>query len=384
MVHVKNALTMPRSHRPSLHHLPARMNFPPELRDLVMDCLRSDAASLRACSLTCKAWLPRARHHLFRFVEIRPGRRGEAFRILLEHTPEIGQYIREVEISAVGEGPAVPDLLGRWPTLLTPGTQPARPNWGFNTLAWLQSVLPKSTTVLARVSSLTLVSFPVNLAFAELLGTYFGRITTVNIDSCRAETFGELLSLPRALTQVQCLRMDGVTWFRPNYPTPNGNILGRPCSLKSLTLTEKVDSATVINWLVEQQRYTMLSSLSCFLSSDPSAIAVQKLLDAIGGSLHELAIGFSDVRDPTGTSSQLEAKRRYSMANEQLSSRTRTFIYDLLQSYRSYTFNVSTPPGSLPHHPFRGFSHYYPRQTRDTSGNSLSPFPVQTLRRTST
>lgn len=277
------------------------MNFPPELRDLVVDCLRNDTASLRACSLTCRAWLPRARHHLFRHVQIHPGRRGDAFKALLDRTPEIGTYIREFEISTVRGDEGLLDVSGRWPTLVNPSVPSLQPLRHSVSAAWLQSVLPSSPRVLSKVHTLKLLSLPITNALSELLGKHFSHVTSVSMDTCRAETFWELLSLPRALTVVHTLRLDGVTWYRYACPTPDGRTVSRPNTLKSLTLTEKVDCATVLNWLTENARHTELSSLSCYLSTDASAIAVQRLLDAIGSTLHDLAIGFSDVRDPTGT-----------------------------------------------------------------------------------
>ena len=43
-----------------------------------------------------------------------------------------------------------------------------------------------------------------------------------------------------------------------------------------------------------------LKGVYLYLASDASATAVQSLIDAVGSSLHDLSIGFSDVRDPTG------------------------------------------------------------------------------------
>ena len=279
-------------------------SFPPELRDLVIDCLAHDTPTLRACSLTCKAWLPRARHNLFRAVRIHPGRRGDAFKTLLETTPAIGRYIRDVSISGVGNDPSAPDLpdvSGRWPTLMAHGgssTASKKPE--MRSVEWLQSVLPTSTDTLARVETLSLFSLPITPQFSQLLGSHFKGVTNVTVDACRAETFGELLSLPRGLTEVEDLCLDGVTWYRPTYIKPASHIVARRSTLKSLTLTAKVDATTVINWLVDQNRYTSLSSLSVYLSSDASATAVQSLLNAVGSSLLHMSIGFSDVRDPTG------------------------------------------------------------------------------------
>lgn len=280
------------------------MLFPPELRDLVIDCLRTDTAALRACSLTCKAWLPRARHHLFRTVQIQPGRRGDAFKVLLDTSPDIGQHIREVVISGVGYDSLLNGLPGTWPTL---GAATVRPSLTLGSVElrsaeWLKSILPASTKVLSRVTSLKLISLPITYPFAEVLGAHFNRVVVVKLDTCRAETFGDLLTLPRGLPLVESLYMDRVTWYRPTYPKPGTNVVSRPNSLKSLTLTARIDAATVINWLVDQQQYTVLSSLSVYLSSDSSASAVRLLLEAVGPSLLHLSIGFSDVRDPTGTS----------------------------------------------------------------------------------
>lgn len=279
------------------------LHFPPELRDIVIDCLRHDTAALRACSLTCKAWLPRARHHLFHTAEIHPGRRGDNFKSLLLDTPELGQYIREVRISGVVQDPYGPDtiLSGRWPTLTAVLGEPAgevkTPE--LRSVDWLRSVLPTSTKLLARVTALKLFSFPITQPLAELLGGHFSRVHVVHLDACRAETFGHYLALPRALSHVHHLHMDGITWYRPTYPA--APMITRPCSLKSLSLAVKVDAATVINWLLDYRRHLALSSLSCYLASDASAIAVHKLLDAVGPGLRDFTVGFSDVRDPTGT-----------------------------------------------------------------------------------
>ena len=283
------------------------MLFPPELRDLVIDGLHSDTAALRACSLTCKAWLPRVRHHLFRTVHIHPGPRGDAFKLLLEANPEIGRYIRDVSISGVATSPStatLPVLSGRWPTLSAVNDEPPstlkKPE--LRCVHWLQSVLPASTKILARVRALTLFSLPIHQALAQLLGSHFGQVLIVKLDACKAETFGDLLSLPRALTEVEHLRMDSVTWYRSTYPKLPTQAVSKQSSLKSLALTARVDSATIINWLVANRRYTSLTSLSVLLSSECSVRAAQLLLDTVGPSLHELSIGFSDhIRDPTGT-----------------------------------------------------------------------------------
>ena len=62
------------SHKSSSDHSPYRMppKLPAELSDAIIDHLHNDKASLAACALVCKGWVPASRHHLFRSVVIDP------------------------------------------------------------------------------------------------------------------------------------------------------------------------------------------------------------------------------------------------------------------------------------------------------------------------
>ncbi|KAI0073165.1 hypothetical protein K474DRAFT_1603825, partial [Panus rudis PR-1116 ss-1] len=44
--------------------------MPPELADYTLDFLHDDAATLGSCALTCKAWLPTSRFHLFHTLKL--------------------------------------------------------------------------------------------------------------------------------------------------------------------------------------------------------------------------------------------------------------------------------------------------------------------------
>lgn len=46
--------------------------LPPEIYDIVLGFLHSDKDALQACSLTCKAWLPASRYHLFDKIVLAP------------------------------------------------------------------------------------------------------------------------------------------------------------------------------------------------------------------------------------------------------------------------------------------------------------------------
>ena len=73
VVPTKSYFTSPLSY---LRPFPGR--FPPEMCDEIIDQLRDDVPSLRACALTCHDWQVRSRRHLLRKIEIygRQGSRG--------------------------------------------------------------------------------------------------------------------------------------------------------------------------------------------------------------------------------------------------------------------------------------------------------------------
>ncbi|KAI0747261.1 hypothetical protein C8Q80DRAFT_1079688, partial [Daedaleopsis nitida] len=56
---------------------------PTEVAELVVDELCDDYRALRSCTLTCQAWLPRSRAHLFRTVRIEDVNTLESLILLL-------------------------------------------------------------------------------------------------------------------------------------------------------------------------------------------------------------------------------------------------------------------------------------------------------------
>lgn len=67
--------------------------LPPELTDLVIDFLHVDDRSLRACALTCRAWLSRARYHLWNTVSLD---------YMSETSPDLAFFLHMVQHSSVG------------------------------------------------------------------------------------------------------------------------------------------------------------------------------------------------------------------------------------------------------------------------------------------
>ncbi|TFK22216.1 hypothetical protein FA15DRAFT_657705 [Coprinopsis marcescibilis] len=85
------------------------LRLPQELVDHVIDHLYNDFSTLKSCSSVSKAWSPTSRYHLFTKVSLKAGSSGHGVtsfpsarcqRLLsvIESSPEIGGYIRELDI----------------------------------------------------------------------------------------------------------------------------------------------------------------------------------------------------------------------------------------------------------------------------------------------
>ncbi|EMD34519.1 hypothetical protein CERSUDRAFT_125622, partial [Gelatoporia subvermispora B] len=80
---------------------PHSARLPPEVVDHIIDFLVDDRNALRSCSLTCRSWLPRARHHTFRTMRVTYEIRQQCLQ-LLEDCPDIRPYFQSLHFDAFG------------------------------------------------------------------------------------------------------------------------------------------------------------------------------------------------------------------------------------------------------------------------------------------
>lgn len=281
-------------------------SFPPELRDLIIDLFHDDHTTLKACSLTNRAWLPRARYHIFYSVKLAPGTTRDTIRCLLRNNPEIARYIQDVEICGSGGESwwAMADphfrLSGRWPTL----GQPSPKHTGSDELevvAWLQRVLPESTKLLSRVKRLTLSSIPVCATVTDVLRRHFAMVEVLVFNGTQGLSFDNYVHLRRAFVHVTSVHMLDARWLPHSCTSHAEEVDNVRRRITTLELSRKIDVVTLVDWLMNQSRCTELRDFSCFLTSHASANAIKQLLQSMGSNLENLSIGFSDTRDPTGS-----------------------------------------------------------------------------------
>lgn len=84
--------------------------WPPELSDYLIDHVWDSKPTLSSCSLVCRTWVNRSRHHLFREVNISVKRspKLDVFLAFLHSSPHLSSYIRRLTL----HGTVADDKLG--------------------------------------------------------------------------------------------------------------------------------------------------------------------------------------------------------------------------------------------------------------------------------
>ncbi|KAH9947977.1 hypothetical protein B0H21DRAFT_736356 [Amylocystis lapponica] len=73
--------------------------IPPELYDYIIDFLHGNTSALVACSLTCRAWVPATRVHLFCDISLDDWMSSTALCRLLHTAPHLGCHVRDLSIA---------------------------------------------------------------------------------------------------------------------------------------------------------------------------------------------------------------------------------------------------------------------------------------------
>lgn len=142
--------------------------FPPEINEQWIDCLRDHRAALKACSLTRRGLVPLSQRYLFEYVKVQSAPRWLRFLKTLRRSAEvgtdIGQYIRKLELTDISIGSRVHDLfvdivrnassLSRLPNV----QELVLPDWNWSTL--VDRALDYDPVSAARHVLFTLLPFP--------------------------------------------------------------------------------------------------------------------------------------------------------------------------------------------------------------------------------
>ncbi|TBU35415.1 hypothetical protein BD311DRAFT_1947 [Dichomitus squalens] len=283
-------------------NMPSCIRLPPELCDQTIDHLWDDLESLRACSLTCKDWLPGSRYHLFRNVRLRHSDDVTRFRALLTSSPGIAPCVRKLSLSADYDRSA------------EDGAAREDDAW-VNSAAELFPMLQHVTTLaLARVRWHAL-SGDTRAAFAGL----FKSVRQLFLFEVSFDASRDVVAFLSAFPALQELYFQAVSWANDSpspFDDPGAEL--RPdamldtsrMQLSYLFLDPKSSPTLVTEWLLQRPDEQRLQTIQLCWRELDNTKSVGDLLQASGSSLESLQVEF-----PAGLSADAAIQNHLSLAH---------------------------------------------------------------------
>ena len=272
--------------------------LPQELIDIVFESTDDDEWTLRSCSLVCSSWLHSSRRHLFRRIVLlppscqynsgsRPPLYGQRLHNLLDRSPHIATYIRELQLyegwsirrqAWIGSDQSIPPVLGMLKGLKK--IELRRLRWNDLPLAFRHSIRNILELPSLQFLEMELSDFASIDDFASLLSHAKGltglSLAEINIDY----SFREPLSLEDANQELEA--------------TEQSVYSGNRRHLLDLRLMT-IDCPKFVDWLLGPKSPFDVSHVQTLHITDllvfPSVeLIINRLLHAIGGSLSRLKL----------------------------------------------------------------------------------------------
>ncbi|KAI0636457.1 hypothetical protein C8Q77DRAFT_1050271 [Trametes polyzona] len=277
----------------------SRAIIPPELCDETIDYLWDDIDTLRACSLTCKAWLPASRFHLFRNVRLRHADDVFRFRSLLSSAPGVAPCVRKLSLSADYNGATAE------------GAAQEDDTWVNSAASLLPLLNNISTLGLARVRWHAL-NDETRAAFAGVCKS----VRQLFLFEVSFEASRDVVAFLSGFPALQELYFQAVSWKHDSpspFDEPNSpqalTDAGR-MQLSYLFLDPKSSPTLVTEWLLKHPEEQHLRTIQLCWRELENTKAVGDLLQASGSSLESLQVEF-----PAGLSEDAVLQNHLSLAH---------------------------------------------------------------------
>lgn len=239
--------------------------IPPELCDHVVDFLHHDLSSLRECSLTCRAFIPTTRVHLFHTISLHTPKLCTAFGRLLDMSPYLGYYVRELSIARLGA---------------RTGMEKHSDVADFEAGELL-------SLILHHLSGVQTLEFYLTDLPQTFRPQCHAPLTELSLVACSFSAFDDFVDLFYSFPRLEHLHLDTIRWntrpldLRPHPVSPK---------LRRLTVGRDADLCLLVEWLLTGELYHEIDSISVRCTSELEAIAAGVLLEALGPSLQDLTL----------------------------------------------------------------------------------------------
>lgn len=255
--------------------------IPPELCDQIIDCLSDDQGTLRACGITCRSWLPRARHHLFKRAAI-DWMNCDSFTEVLQSSDGIGHHIRTIEI----EGALGVFSMDRQHSAALS--------------AWLHSIPEDLPAKLINVQELDLALVTVDAAITSSFFARLTSVTTLSLCACTLDSFNTLVEIFYSMPLLQNLSISFSEWSGGVPSLVSHSSRRRAPQLKSVEMTGSSENYIPLTWLISHSLHTTIEHLSCTRMQFSTLTKLDSIITALAPSLRSLTIGFGEMPSPQG------------------------------------------------------------------------------------
>ncbi|OBZ69190.1 hypothetical protein A0H81_10957 [Grifola frondosa] len=259
-------------------------HLPQELIDETIGHLWDDFPSLLSCSLSCRAWLPSARTHIFRDQFLASAGDCDRFEQLLEASSDIAGYVRKLSVSEPQNVFYAEAWIGRLPSLMAKLEN--LEHIEFAKLHWSSQNMPRAYANGASI-------FPVLARVRCII------LSDVSFDTV-AEVYDLLAQSPNlrdlCYRRISC---QGTTSYMVDASVRLDCRNRVPPRLRSLLLDAWTSAGTVIEWFLAANELE-LRSLVVRWRDHGNINVLSRLLRACAASLEHLQIEFPSTMTEPG------------------------------------------------------------------------------------
>ena len=232
-----------------------------ELVATIVDHLHDDPATLKACALVCRAFLPHARAALFRVVSLHV-RSSEKFLALLKRTPALGAYVRTLHI-----------LVSAFEGQRT----------------WVDRILPSLAPFLPNVADLRLKGNNGAVYRAKPL-LELKSVRKLSVTGCELESLDDFCALIGLLPELESVTTSDLFMYRcteitTRVPKPNAGFT-------RMTMNScKLDPFMLVDWMLQEKVGTNMEYIGCCPTQARGVEALSQLLKEAGWTMKHLKLG---------------------------------------------------------------------------------------------
>ena len=250
--------------------MPFQLGAAPEIMDLIIHHLHDDKLSLRACSITCKQWLPSSRYHLFSKMILSPFN-VDKFRKLLETT--------SYDIASIP-----------WHLTLS----------GFNGyICWHEGIdiiaaNEHLRSVSNRLHGVTFLRAERSEGLDSEILSSWTKVRELEMVNMSVSGMDDAFELVHQIPGLHTLSMENISWDSSGMTGRDHTWAQRPSfALRTMRL-EGAAFTDVVNWLLCLSPTPAVHALHCDSYDPVTSLSRDVLLQSVGHSVHSLHLHLSN------------------------------------------------------------------------------------------